>query len=343
MKLHNNEFGSIDISSQMKDTSKSNYTYAELFAGCGGMSLGFQMGGYAGTVALEIEPHAAKTYQRNFNHEILVGDITKRKTKEAFVNKVREMLGDKELDVLCGGFPCQGFSTSGHRMIEDPRNRLFKDFVEVAKMLQPKVVVGENVVGLLTMCRGEIVKNIVKEFERIGYQMDFRDLNAADYGVPQLRHRVIFVGNRIGEVNRFPKPFVSQEKYVTAQMALADLEATEEDFAFNHILAEHSPEMTERMKVLPPGAHLYPKRKDAWRRLEADKPSPTVKDCHGACAIHYKLPRTISPREMARLQSFPDDFVFCGAKKYQQRQIGNAVPPLLGKAVALAVRKMLER
>jgi len=327
----------------MKNTSKSNYCYAELFSGCGGLSLGFELGGLTGLVSLESEPHAVRTYKKNFQHEVINGDITKHKTKEAFAEKVRSVLGNNELDVLMGGFPCQGFSTSGHRFVDDPRNRLFKEFVEVAKMLKPKVIIGENVEGLLTMCKGKTIKDIIAAFEEIGYEMDFRLLNAADYGVPQTRKRVIFVGNRLGVPNLFPAPILSEKNYVTAEMALKDLEEIEEDYEFNHIFADHSPEMVERLRLLPQGTCLYEKRHDSWRRLESNKPSPTVKDCHGASAVHYKLPRTITPREMARLQSFPDSFIFAGAKKYQQRQIGNAVPPLLGKAVALAVREMLDK
>lgn len=339
--INTRRFGDVDISSQMKDTSKSKYYYAELFAGCGGLSLGLEMGGLNGTVALEIDPHAVETYRHNFHHEVINGDITEQRTKELFAEEIRKTLGDKRLDVLSGGFPCQGFSTSGHRMIDDPRNILFKEFVGVAKMLEPKVIICENVEGLLTMNHGKTIKEIVAAFEEIGYSMDFRLLTAADYGVPQMRNRVIFVANRIGVQNLFPAPILSKNDYVTAEMALCDLETHAQDEHFSHIFIEHSPEMVERLRVLPQGANLY-KRKDSWRRLECDKPSPTVKDCHGACAVHYKLPRTITPREMARLQSFPDDFIFVGAKKYQYRQIGNAVPPHLAKAVGLAVRKMLD-
>lgn len=340
-KIKSKRFGDTDVSSQMKDTSKSEYYYAELFAGCGGLSLGLEMGGMNGTVALEIEPHAVETYRQNFHHEVINGDITEPRTKEKFAEEVRKILGDKKLDVLSGGFPCQGYSTSGFRMIDDPRNRLFKEFVEVAKILKPKVIICENVEGILSMNKGKTIKEIVTAFEEIGYNMDFRLLTAADYGVPQMRNRVIFVANRIGVANLFPAPIFPKKDYVTAEIALKDLETHEEDARFSHIFIEHSPEMVEKLRVLPQGANLY-KRKDSWRRLEEGKPSPTVKDCHGACAVHYKFPRTITPREMARLQSFPDNFIFVGAKKYQYRQIGNAVPPLLAKAVGLAVRKMLD-
>lgn len=330
--------GGTDISSIDTNTQKREHTFIDLFAGCGGLSLGLESAGFEGLAAVEVEPHAVRTYRRNFNHPVIDGDIRLQKTKERIYNNV----GGEELDVLTGGFPCQGFSTSGLRMIEDPRNRLFKEFVEIASVLKPKVVIGENVTGILTMGgKGKMVREIISAFNSIGYDMDVQVLNAADYGVAQTRERVIFVGNRIGAQNLFPMPILSPSNYVTAWGAISDLESCEEDFGFNHEFAVHSPMMIQRLNSLPAGANLYAKRKDAWRRLEKDKPSFTVKDCHGACAVHPTLPRTITVREMARLQSFPDTFIFAGAKKYQQRQVGNAVPPLLGKAIGLAVRKML--
>lgn len=335
-------FNSIDISSRWNESKSNGCTHVEVFAGCGGLSLGFKMAGYEEIAALEFEPHAVETFRKNFDHPLIAGDITVPETKQRLYDVVKERLKGRELDVLSGGFPCQSFSTSGKRMKDDVRSKLFKDLVEVAKVLKPKVVVGENVVGLLTMDGGRVVRDILAAFHEIGYQMEMQVLCAADYYVPQTRHRVIFVGNRIGTNNAFPIPLVSSQHYVTASQAIGDLEFHPEDTSFSHVFTKHNAGLVKKLEVLAEGDHLYPTRNDAWERLRWDKPSPTIKDCHGACAVHYKQSRTITPREMARLQSFPDDFLFVGPKKYQQQQIGNAVPPLLGKAVALAVLKVLE-
>lgn len=337
--INNLSLNGTDISFINTNTQKGKHTFIDLFAGGGGLSIGLELAGFEGLAAVEFEPHAVRTYRINFKHPVIDGDIKLHKTKERIYN----IVGGIELDVLCGGFPCQGFSTSGLRMIDDPRNALFKELVKIASVLKPKVVIGENVTGILTMGgKGKMVQEIIRAFNDIGYDMDVYVLNAADYGVPQTRERVIFVGNRIGVQNLYPMPTFSPSNYVTVWDAIGDLENCAGDFEFNHEFAEHAPMMIQRLSSLPAGANLYPKRKDAWRRLEKDKPSFTVKDCHGACAVHPTLPRTITVREMARLQSFPDTFRFAGAKKYQQKQVGNAVPPLLGKAIGLAVQKMLE-
>ena len=123
-----------------------------------------------------------------------MGDITLSEVKQILY----DLVGDKNVDVVVGGFPCQGFSMSGKRLVDDPRNQLFREFVEVVKVSKPKIVVGENVEGILSMDNGEVVKQIIEEFSNLGYKMEYKVPNAADYGVPQLRKRVIFIGNRIG-------------------------------------------------------------------------------------------------------------------------------------------------
>lgn len=313
-------------------------TFIDLFAGCGGMSLGMQKAGFTELAAVEFDQMACKTYRGNFSSPLVEGDITKEATKE----QLYEIIGGRDVDVVCGGFPCQGFSTSGKRIADDPRNRLFNEFVEIVRRIRPKVVIGENVKGILTMQKGEVVKTIIREFEALGYAMDVKVLKAADYGVPQLRERVIFIGNRIGAFNWYPKPCLSASQYISVCEAIGDLVGKSESIELSHVFAKHSAQMVARISALKEGEGLYHKRNDSARRLFWDKPSPTVKDNHGNCFIHPQENRNLTAREMARLQSFPDWFNFSDvANKYQLRQIGNAVPPLMAKAIGEQVKNMI--
>lgn len=314
-------------------------TFVDLFCGCGGMSLGLQTAGMEGLAAVEYDAMACKTYRKNFDHPVAEGDITLAETKQ----KLYDIIDGREVDVVCGGFPCQGFSTSGKRNADDPRNRLFYEFVDVVRRVRPKVVIGENVNGILTMQKGEVVRSIIKEFEALGYTMDVKVLKAADYGVPQLRERVIFIGNRIGAFNWYPEPRLSESQYVSVREAIGDLVGKSESIELCHVFARHSAEMKARMAVQKEGEGLYKNRKDSCRKLLWDKPSPTVKDNHGNCFVHSVENRSLTAREMARLQSFPDWFDFSEvAIKYQLRQIGNAVPPLMAKAIGEEVKRMID-
>lgn len=158
------------------------------------------------------------------------------------------------------------------------------------------------------------------------------------YYTPQKRERVIFIGNRKGLKNYHPKPILQPTQYITTGAAIADLMDTPENKAFNHVPTKHRPDMAQCMLELPEGQSLYKGYSDAWKKCPWNEASCTIKENHGGVNIHPKLPRVLTAREMARLQSFPDDFVFEGPKNKQLVQIGNAVPPLLGKAIGLAVR-----
>ena len=244
------------------------------------------------------------------------------------------------VDLFCGagGFPCQGFSLAGNRIVDDPRNSLYLEMLEIVKTLQPDFVICENVKGLRSMLGGEVEKKIISDYKEIGYEMNVTVLCAADYTTPQKRERVIFIGNRIGARNFHPKPLLTPSEYVTTGEAIADLMAHPEDEAFNHVPTKHRPDMEKRMLELPEGKSLYKGYSDAWKKCPWNEASCTIKENHGGVNIHPKLPRVLTAREMARLQSFPDDFIFEGKKNKQLVQIGNAVPPLLGKAIGLAIR-----
>ena len=327
-----------DISSKWGNPNKSDMTYVDLFCGAGGLSKGLEMAGLQGVCGLDWFKEAGMTYKRNFNHPFVDGDIKDENIKDLFYKTVKEQLNGRRLNVVAGGFPCQGFSMAGNRIVDDPRNSLYKEMLEIVKTLQPDFVICENVKGLRSMLGGEVEKKIIADYKEIGYEMNVTTLCAADYTTPQKRERVIFIGNRIGATNYHPKPIVEPSKYVTTGDAIADLMTHPEDEAFNHVPTKHRPDMEQRMLELPEGESLYKGYSDAWKKCPWNEASCTIKENHGGVNIHPKLPRVLTAREMARLQSFPDDFIFEGKKNKQLVQIGNAVPPLLGKAIGLAIR-----
>ena len=316
----------------------SAMTYVDLFCGAGGLSKGLSSAGMEGVCGLDWFKEAGMTYARNFTHPFVNGDITDPEVKKIFYETVRRQLNGRHLNVVAGGFPCQGFSMAGNRIVDDPRNVLYKELVEIVKKLSPDFILCENVKGLRSMLGGKVEEKIIRDFESIGYQVNVTTLCAADYYTPQKRERVIFIGNRINKKNYHPAPILSPNSYITTGEAIGDLMDLPENPAFNHLPTRHRPDMAERMKNLPEGESLYKGYSDAWKKCPWNEASCTIKENHGGVNIHPKLPRVLTAREMARLQSFPDDFIFEGPKNKQLVQIGNAVPPLLGKAIGLAIR-----
>lgn len=327
-----------DISAWWKDTPKSKMTFVDLFCGAGGLSKGLEMSGLEGVCGLDWFKEACMTYNRNFDHPFVNGDIKSPEIKEQFYETVKKQLSGRLLDIVAGGFPCQGFSMAGNRIVDDPRNSLYLELIEIVKRLQPDFVICENVKGLRSMLNGLVEKKIIDDFHSIGYEMNVMTLCAADYYTPQKRERVIFIGNRKGLKNYHPKPILQSSQYITTGTAIADLMEMPENKEFNHVPTKHRPDMAQRMLELPEGQSLYKGYSDAWKKCPWNEASCTIKENHGGVNIHPKLPRVLTAREMARLQSFPDDFIFEGPKNKQLVQIGNAVPPLLGKAIGLAVR-----
>lgn len=316
----------------------SEMTFVDLFCGAGGLSKGLEMAGLQGICGLDFFKEACMTYNRNFDHPFINGDIKDPENKRLFYETVRKQLNGRHLNIVAGGFPCQGFSMAGNRIVDDPRNSLYKELIEIVVELQPDFVVCENVKGLRTMLNGLVEKKIISDFEEIGYEMNVTTLCAADYYTPQKRERVIFIGNRKGLKNYHPKPILSPDEYVTTGQAIADLMDHPEDKAFNHEPTKHREDMAKKIMETPEGKSLYKGYSDAWKKCPWNEPSCTIKENHGGVNLHPKLPRVLTAREMARLQSFPDDFIFEGKKNKQLVQIGNAVPPLLGKAIGLAIR-----
>ena len=327
-----------DIRKYWDKPTQSEMTFVDLFCGAGGLSKGLEMAGLEGICGLDWFNEACMTYNRNFDHPFINGDIKDSENKKKFYETVRKQLNGRHLDIVAGGFPCQGFSMAGNRIVDDPRNSLYKELIEIVGELQPNFVICENVKGLRTMLGGLVEKKIIADFKEIGYDMNVATLCAADYYTPQKRERVIFIGNRKGLTNFHPKPILSPNEYITTGQAIGDLINHPVDPAFNHVPTIHSEDMARRIMETPEGKSLYKGYSDAWKKCPWNAPSCTIKENHGGVNLHPKLPRVLTAREMARLQSFPDDFIFEGKKNKQLIQIGNAVPPLLGKAIGLAVR-----
>lgn len=325
------------------------YTYMDLFAGAGGMSLGFDNAGFKNLLAVEFNKDFAETYKKNFpRHNLIVDDI-----KNVTEQQIYDIIKNEKVDVIIGGPPCQGFSIAGNigrNFIDDDRNRLFKEFVRFVKIIKPRVFVLENVAAMERHNKGKTIKEIVSSFKEIGYDIKYKVLNAVNYGVPQERRRIFIVGT-LGE-NNFEYP---QEinKIVTVKDAIDDLpklENGETSEIPNHTAMKHSAQMLEKMSYVSDGGNrndipenLRPKSGDSRKyiRYNSKKPSFCVTGDMRKI-FHYSQNRALTCRELARLQTFPDSFVFLGNTGKVQQQIGNAVPVLLANKIALQVKEVLD-
>lgn len=303
------------------------FTVVSMFSGCGGMDLGFR-GGFTSLGhdydllpfqviwANEHNLAACRTYRKNLGVEIKCEDVW----------TAMESLPE-HADVLIGGFPCQDVSVNGKREgVNGKRTGLYKAMIEGIKKTRPKIFVAENVKGLLMKDGGASIRQVVNDFEELGYKVCFELLDAANFGVPQTRERVIIIGTSATDRKfEHPKPTVSKESWITAKAALEDLEEVKENPQINHIWSRANKSAEQ-----------------GNRKLLADRPGYTIRaECHGNIQYHYCLKRRISMREAARIQSFPDSFIFDAKLRETERQIGNAVPPVLAWHVARAVEKYL--
>ncbi|MEM3726106.1 MAG: DNA cytosine methyltransferase [Candidatus Bathyarchaeia archaeon] len=341
----------------------------DLFCGCGGLSLGFKMAGFNIVAGFDYDEYCVATRSHN------IGPTFRVDLRQAFGKELLEKAGIDGVDVIIGGPPCEGFSIANvKRKVGDPRNMLIFHFARIVDELRPKFFVMENVVGLLSLGSGLYVRELLKKFTASGYKVQYRILNAADYGVPQFRRRVIFIGNCVGAPITFPRETHSRngyvtvlgenlKPYVTVSGAISDLPDPTYDgkvfydrepkteyqrlmrspqgWTTGHILTRHREDVVRRLKELKYGETLYPQFKHSWMRLDPNLPAPTVKENHNAPAVHPEQPRILTPRECARLQSFPDNFDFLAPKSIQLKLIGDAVPPLLAKAIAEEVKKRM--
>ena len=287
---------------------------------------------------------------------------------------IYSLIDGKTIDIILGGPPCQGMSLSGTRQFQDPRNKLYLSYIKMVKKINPKAFVIENVPGLISLYKGQIKDHILYEFNKLGYTIVYKVLNTADFGVPQLRRRVIFVGLK-NKTFEFPIPIKRPEKYVTCKMGIEDLPPLDGDFLGaenqeykqapnceyqklmrhnskiikNHIAALHSEKVKSIISLVPEGQNYKSLPEElrnsrnfniAWTRFHGDKPAPTIDTGHRH-HFHYKYNRVPTVRESARLQSFSDHFVFFGNKTQQFKQVGNAVPPLFAKIIAEEIKNYL--
>lgn len=336
-KFYNGNWTTVDTT--LVSDKASRITFMDLFSGAGGMSYGVKTAGLKKVASVEIDPDASNTIRKNFPDSIHFETPIENLSEQL----IDEQLRGRKIDVMFGGPPCQGFSVAGLRNPQDPRNKLFKEYIRLVNHLKPDFVVLENVPGILTMEKGMVYQELLRQFAEAGYpNMTVRILEAATFGVPQLRTRAIFVGNRLDLVNPYPKEIFQRGSYKSIESAIADLQNVPRGELANHEWTQHSEEFEKRIAMVPPGGSLYETFRDAYKRQYKGVPSMTVKENHGGCHIHYELNRVLSAREMARLQTFPDDFVFTGSFKRAYWQIGNAVPCLMAKHIALAVRSALQ-
>jgi DNA (cytosine-5)-methyltransferase 1 len=327
---------------------KNRFKYIDLFSGSGGFSLGFDSKKFTNIFSVDIEPSFCETYKYNFpKHKLIEKDISSLTDSEIY--NLKEF---NEIDVVIGGPPCQGFSIAGNigrKFIEDPRNKLFKEFVRVVKVVQPNFFVMENVARLYSHNKGETRNEIISDFQEIGYKVECKILNSADFGVPQVRKRAIFIGTNQNVEIIFPKKSV--QNYITVKEVLDNFPPLKSGGAStipNHIAMNHSDQMLEKMKYVKDGGsreeipiNLRPKSGDIRKyiRYKSDQPSVCVTGDMRKI-FHYEQNRALTVRELAKLQSYPDNFVFKGSKISQQQQVGNSVPPKMAEAIAEIIIKM---
>ena len=349
-------------------------TAVSFFTGAGGLQLGFVRAGFKILASFDRKAIVARNLNINFQ------DVPHFKTdvESMMIEDLRDILGSRSPDVIFGGSPCQGFSifgkrrfvrTKGHDPAADPRNKLTLHFIELAARLSPKVILLENVKGLLTTpCRkGSYIDMIVRKLQRSGYQVDFRVLNCADYGVPQLRQRLVLIGTKPRVKFEWPEPkFFAEPKswqkgHATVGDVISDLtDPATHNLEFSHVPMNHGELLVERYKLIPEGGKLPDDKLPArlrvgyrseniknyshvYRRLSRGTPASTMVPGHNAFPIHPTLPRALTVREAARIQTFPDSMRFVGTRQQQCMLVGNAVPPLLAEVLAQAIAKGIRR
>lgn len=324
-------------SSQQEPRGGSAPRVLSLFSGGGGLDLGFERAGARTVVCVDNDHESCKTLRHN------------RPQWEVFEGDIREYIPNvSNIDIVAGGPPCQGFSSAGKGDPNDPRNYLWQEYFRIVEAVKPRAIVLENVSALAHSRNGGHLEGIVDSLEESGYIFDMGVLNAADYGVPQARRRLIVIGLKEG-IPSLPSP-TTRDSQPTVKDAIGDLESLPADSEFSHVPPNHAPHVVERWKKLAPG-EVDPNYRRG--RLDYDKPSVTIRAGGGYGPkgnhlagfhppIHPTRPRQLTVREAARIQSFPDDWILKGSKTAQGRQVGNAVPVGLAEQIAKHVVGLLD-
>ncbi len=356
---------------------KKKFRVLDIFSGAGGISCGLeQVNGFETVVATDYNKAALDTFK--YNHKsvkCICGDIT----DQAIKNQVIDISKEMEVNMIVGRPPCQGFSNKGKKLgLADERNFLFLEYIDMVRRLEPEIFVIENVKNLISCANGYFINEIVKTFSEMNYYIDYRVLNASNFGVPQTRERAIIIGSKSF---KFDFSDMTREEYkkTTVRDAISDLSYLEsgagQDVSeyintskseyqkmlrnvnfelYNHKATNHSPVALKKLAMIPPEGdksslpkelHGKQKFKSTWSRLEWDKQSPTIDTRFDTPSngknSHPYLNRSITPREAARIQSFPDAYRFLGRKTEICKQIGNAVPPLLSRAIAKSIIRQI--
>lgn len=315
------------------------YSTISLFSGCGGLDLGFRgnfislgkeypRNNFNIVWANDIEKNACTTYLKNFKHNIVCGDIRDildNKTINLFDSQIPD-----SVDIVLGGFPCQDFSHAGKRRgFSSKRGTLYKALSKVIEKTQPKVFLAENVKGLLTMNNGEAINQIISDFQNLNYHVSYKLLHTANFGVPQKRERVVIIGTRKDILPKYDFSLLESQKdeWISLEEALGDLENVKEGIIENHFWSKAKKNKGQGNNT-----------------VEKDQPGPTMRaEHHGNIEFHWNNKRRLSAREAARIQSFPDDFIFYPSTSSAYKQIGNAVPPVFAWHLANSINQFLEK
>jgi DNA (cytosine-5)-methyltransferase 1 len=326
-----------------------------LFSGGGGLHLGFAKAGFETVFATDIEPSAAATFALNSPRvPFHQGDI-----RHLTPSDVKDLIGGRAIDVVIGGPPCQGFSTIGDQIQGDARNGLFEAYARVVRWIQPRAFVMENTNYLRSQYGGRYEKEIASYLGSVGYQTAIKTLNAADFGVPQTRKRVFFVGSRLDAEFRWPRPSFGDSAprgappYRAVGETIMDIADAENSNLPNHVPLRHGDIVRARYRLIPEGGRLPPPQDlpaeirrrnfgNTYKRLHRRKPSLTLVPGNNAFPVHPTEDRSLTAREAARLQGFPDSYVFAGSRAEQCRLVGNAVPVQLAFALGRATRRHVD-
>ena len=331
----------------------------DLFCGCGGLSKGFEMAGFNTVLAIDFWKDAVETFNNNHKNKVAICDDVSKISNDFLDDFTKK----NKITGIVGGPPCQGYSTVGKRDINDDRNYLYLQYCRIVEKVKPEFFVLENVKGLLTLNNGKFKEDIVERFTKLGYIVDYKILNSADYGVPQNRNRVFFVGIK-NKKFKFPK---EKLKKVTTYEAISDLTSYEDKYTTsaqtsyqknmrgnnkqlkNNEFTVHTEKTIDVISKIPDGGKITDLPKEFWeirkynkafQRMNSKLQANTIDTGHRNY-FHYSENRIPTVRESARIQSFPDNFIFYGSRTSQYKQVGNAVPPLLANAIAIEIMKQI--